>query len=658
MAKSERAIVWQPSSDLLEKSNLALFMRFAETRFNEKFPDFQSLYSWSVRNRNQFWQTLLEFSGIVAEGDRERVWAPSGEHPLWGIWFPSLRLNYAENLLRKGGSDPAIISWSEHGKRLTYSFDELRTKTAAVANFYSTCGLQPGDRVCAFVPNIAETVICMLATSACGGVWSSCSPDFGTQAALDRFSQISPKILVTADGYLHKGKRISVVDKIVEIAAKLPTVQKIVIIPFDETPAGLDIFGNRAVDYRKVAASPAPVKFERVKFSDPLFILFSSGTTGKPKCIVHSVGGTLLEHVKELALHSNMVEGERVFYQTTCGWMMWNFLVSGLALGASIVLYDGSPLHEDGKILWRMAKEESIALFGTNAKYIATLEKEGIKPIELFDYPKLTRVLSTGSPLTEQSFDFLLNSVKAGVQISSVSGGTDIVGCFALGSPISVVRRGELQVRSLGMDVQVFDQSGRSIVDEVGELVCCNSFPSMPVNFFGDPQKKLFRKAYFEEFQGVWHHGDFAELTSGGGMRILGRSDSTLNPGGIRIGTAELYQQVDGFPEILESLAVSYDIDGDSKIVLFVRMVDGAKLSKQLISQIRTKIKANISPFHVPWRIIDAPDFPRTRNGKVMESCVRRLLRGESVVAMVDAMLDPSVTVFFDSWRKSSKDEI
>jgi acetoacetyl-CoA synthetase len=521
-----------------------------------------------------------------------------------------------------------------------------------VAAALRDAGVGIGDRVAAFMPNIPETVIAMLATTSIGAVWSSCSPDFGVSGVLDRFGQIQPRVLFVADGYRYAGREIDCIDRVREIAARIPEIERVVVVPYLELDPDISPVRGavRWADFVAAVPHDAALTFEHLPFDHPLYIMYSSGTTGLPKCMVHGAGGTLIQHLKELVLHTDLRREDRVFYFTTCGWMMWNWLMSCLAVGSTIILYDGASLIRDRPILWDMAADERITVFGTSAKWLALAEKAGLVPIETHDLSSLTAILSTGSPLAAHSFDYVYTKVKRDVRLSSISGGTDIISCFAGGNSIGPVWRGELQKRALGMNVQIFDEAGRSVVGQPGELVCTTPFPSMPVAFWNDPDGSKYRAAYFDYYPNVWRHGDWAELTEHGGMIIYGRSDATLNPGGVRIGTAEIYRQVEQLPEIVESIVIGQDVAGDAgtdvRIVLFVRLADGLHLDEALKERIRRQIKANASPHHVPKKIIQVADIPRTISGKITELAVRDVVHGR-VVKNVDALANPQALDLF-----------
>jgi acetoacetyl-CoA synthetase len=546
-------------------------------------------------------------------------------------WFPGCELNFAENLLKRRDDAPAIIFRGENGTRRELSWGQLWDQVARLAASLAADGVGQGDRVGAYLPNAPEAVIGMLATSSLGAVWSSCSPDFGISGVLDRFGQIEPKVLLTVDGYHYAGKRIDIRRKVAEIAAALPSLRRTVVHPFLE--AAPDLAGIRAAvpfaDY--LAAGTADLDFTRVPFDHPLYVLYSSGTTGKPKAIVHGVGGTLLQHIKEHRLHTDVRPGDRMFYFTTCGWMMWNWLVTGLASEATLVLFDGSPFHPTPDILFDIAAEEGLHVFGTSAKYLDALKKAGREPMKTHDLSALRAILSTGSPLVAESFEWVYGHIKSDLQLASISGGTDIVSCFVLGNPAGPVYPGEIQMRGLGMAVDIMNDQGRPVRSEKGELVCTRPFPSMPVSFWNDPDGSRYRKSYFDRFPGIWCHGDYAELTEHDGIVIHGRSDAVLNPGGVRIGTAEIYRQVEQIPEVLESICVGQDWQDDVRVVLFVRLKERATLDRDLEDRIKRQIREHCTPRHVPARIVQVADIPRTLSGKITELAVRDVVHGRAV---------------------------
>jgi acetoacetyl-CoA synthetase len=560
-------------------------------------------------------------------------------------WFPGARINFAENLLRYGDDHPAIVFWNERGRQRELSYAELRREVARMAGALERQGIRPGDRVAGFLPNLPETVIAMLATTGLGAIWSSCSPDFGANGVLDRFGQIRPRVLVCADGYLYAGKAIDSLERVREVRKRIPEIERVIVVPYvANRPRISDIPGAVLWDDWLERGNDVP-SFHRSAFDHPIYIMYSSGTTGLPKCIVHGAGGTLLQHLKELVLHTDLRREDRIFYFTTCGWMMWNWLVSSLAVGATVVLYDGAPLSPPG-LLWDMVEREAVTVFGTSAKYLALAQKEGLEPGVSHDLAALRAILSTGSPLAAHSYDYVYQKIKRDLHLASISGGTDIISCFALGNPIGPVWRGELQTRGLGMSVDVFDPDGHPLRHAEGELVCTGPFPSMPVAFWDDGLGEKYRSAYFEHFPGVWRHGDWARLTEHDGLVILGRSDATLNPGGVRIGTAEIYRQVEQLPEVVESLVVGQEWHGDVRIVLFVRLREGLTLDAALVERIRKRVRDHTSPHHVPRKIVQVADIPRTISGKITELAVRDVIHGRPV-ANVDALANPAALDLF-----------
>jgi acetoacetyl-CoA synthetase len=547
-------------------------------------------------------------------------------------FFPDARVNFAENALRRRDDTPAIIFEREGKERRTISHAELYADVCRFAAALRRVGVVPGDRVAGFMPNLPETIVACLGAASIGAAWSSCSPDFGAQGVLDRFGQIAPKVLVAADGYVYGGKTYSVVTRLAEIMIALPSVEHVVILPYTD-PAPMLGKVSRSVRWEEFVGhdDPPPVELERFPFDHPLYILYSSGTTGAPKCIVHGAGGTLIQHLKEHQLQCDIQRGDRVFYYTTCGWMMWNWLVTVLASGATLLLYDGSPFHPDGNVLFDFADETGMTLFGTSAKFIDAVMKAGLSPIDSHRLDTVRTMTSTGSPLAPESFDFVYERVKHDIHLASISGGTDIASCFVLGNPVGPVWRGEIQARALGMKVEVFDDEGRSLVGRKGELVCTQPFPSMPLRFWNDPDGKKYHAAYFDKYPGVWRHGDYVELTEHGGVIIYGRSDAVLNPGGVRIGTAEIYRQVEQVPEVLESLVIGQHWQHDERIVLFVRLRDGLVLTADLQDRIKRQIRSNTTPRHVPARMVQVTEIPRTRSGKIVELAVRDVVHGREV---------------------------
>ncbi len=656
--------VWTPDPGRVARANLTAFIQHVQRRNPagaEDVTDFPSLYRWSVERPDAFWPEVWRFCGVIADERPDRLpWdevvvgldrmAPPD--PKRGPrWFPGSRLNFAENLLRYRDAQPALAFWNEHGRQRELSYAELHGEVALVAGALRKHGIVPGDRVAGFLPNLPETVIAMLATTSLGAVWSSCSPDFGANGVLDRFGQIRPRVLFCADGHRYAGKEIDSLGRAREVREKIPGIERVVVVPYlsprpdvsrirDAVVWG-EWVGQSGGGLPRRPAAPLP----RFPFDHPIYIMYSSGTTGLPKCMVHGAGGTLLQHLKELVLHTDLRREDRIFYFTTCGWMMWNWLVSSLAVGATVVLYDGAPLSPP-PLLWDLVERERVTVFGTSAKYLALSEKEGLEPGRTRDLGRLRAILSTGSPLAGHSYDYVYDKVKRDVHLASISGGTDIVSCFALGNPTAPVWRGELQTRGLGMSVEVFDPDGRPIRDAEGELVCTRPFPSMPVGFWDDPTGAKYRAAYFDHYPGVWRHGDWARLTRHDGLVILGRSDATLNPGGVRIGTAEIYRQVEQLPEVLESLVVGQDWQGDVRIVLFVRLREGVLLDEALAGRIRKRIREHASPHHVPRKILHVSDIPRTISGKITELAVREVIHGRPV-ANLDALANPQALDLF-----------
>jgi acetoacetyl-CoA synthetase len=606
--------------------------------------DYAALYDWSIESPAEFWAGVWDFCGIRARRRYDTVLRDAARMP-GAKWFAGAELNFAENLLDHDASGTALVFGNERGERVTLSWDELRSQAASVAARLRALGVGKGDRVAAFIANRPEAVVAMLATASVGAVWSSCSPDFGVDAVLDRFGQIQPKVLFATDGYFYNGKSIDSLPTLRAVAARLPELAAVVVVPYRDAAPDVRSLPNASL-FGELLATRAEPSYEPVAFDAPLYILYSSGTTGVPKCIVHGVGGTLLQHRKEHVLHTDIRPGDAVFYFTTCGWMMWHWLVSALASRATVVLYDGAPLHPDPGALWRLAERERIRIFGTSAKYLSALEKSGFEPRAHHSLPALQSILSTGSPLAPSSFDYVYRSVKADVQLASIAGGTDLISCFALGNPLLPVYRGELQCRGLGMKAEIFTAEGRSVREQKGELVCTAPFPSMPIGFWNDSGGRKYRAAYFERFPNVWHHGDYAELTAHGGMIIYGRSDAVLNPGGVRIGTAEIYRIVEQFAEIAESIVVGQEWGDDTRVVLFVRLQPGAKLDAPLEQRLREAIKSRASPRHVPAKILAVADIPRTMNGKIVEIAVREAIHGRPI-GNRDALANPEALDYF-----------
>ncbi|WP_028387969.1 acetoacetate--CoA ligase [Legionella fairfieldensis] len=622
-----KTVVWEPRQP--EKSNMWQFMHFAAKKHQLNFNNYQQLYEWSINQPALFWETLrnyfdLTFTTPPTEllNNYEQMWQAH--------WFNGATFNFAEKLLHRRDDHIALIAINEKGERQCLSYKMLYQEVARCAQGLKEIGVKTNDRVAAIMPNVPHTIIAMLATTSLGAIWSSCSPDFGAQAAIDRLGQIEPKVLFACDGHQYSGKQHNGIEKIVDISKAMPSLHNIVICPII----------NCHVDYKTLPQATSwddflqPAEhchFVSLPFAHPVYILFSSGTTGKPKCIVHGAGGTLLQHLKELSLHSNLTEQDNLCFYTTCGWMMWNWMVSALALGSTLTLYEGAPHYPDTNRLFQLIDEEKITVFGTSAKFISSVEKANIKPISEFSLQSLHTILSTGSPLLPGNYDFVYQQIKPDVQLSSISGGTDIISCFALGNPLLPVYRGELQCIGLGMAVNIFDEQGHVLHEQQGELVCTQPFPSMPVGFWNDPEQNAYKKAYFERFPNVWAHGDFAELTAHNGLIIYGRSDAVLNPGGVRIGTAEIYRQIEKIPEILDSVVIGQNWQDDVRIVLFVKLRENARLNEQLSETIRQTIRHNASPRHVPAKILQVRDIPRTISGKIVEVAVRRIVHGQSI---------------------------
>ncbi|MCA9535649.1 MAG: acetoacetate--CoA ligase [Myxococcales bacterium] len=648
-------VLYQPTPEQVASTQLDAFRRRVEREHGLQLADSAALHTWSVQNPGPFWRLVWEDSGVLGEPGGVDLLNP---HAMPGArFFPEARLNFAENLLRRTDDGVALIYADETGTRERVTFAQLRAQVASMAAALSAAGVVQGDRVAGYVPNAPIAVRAMLAAASLGATWSSCSPDFGSAGVVDRFGQIEPRVLVTVPGYGYGGKYFDIRPKIAEVLAAVPSIERCVLAPHDLGGLGKDdaLSGLGPLAEHAAAVSladflagheGAALRFTALPFDHPLYVLYSSGTTGKPKCIVHGAGGTLLQHLKEHRLHTDLRADERLFYFSTCGWMMWNWLVSGLAVGATLVLYDGNPMSPTHTALFELAERERINVFGTSAKYIDALAKQGVVPREEHDLGSVRAVLSTGSPLVPESFDYVYESIKADVLLASISGGTDIVSCFVLGDPTRPVRRGAIQAKGLGMDVQVWNDEGARVIDEQGELVCATPFPSMPVGFWGDDDGSRYRAAYFERFPGVWCHGDFTRETPDGGFVITGRSDAVLNPGGVRIGTAEIYRQVERLAEIQEAIVIGQPWDGDVRVVLFVVLAEGATLDDELRARIKREIRQNASPRHVPAKILAVAGIPRTRSGKISELSVRRVVTGQAV-KNVEALANPEALEFY-----------
>src|SRR6516225_7937726 len=642
--------LWTPSSERVESALITAFSRKLAERHAVALPDYASLWRWSIDHKWDFWRAMWDFGGVIGTpGDR--VLEDANRMP-GARWFVDARLNFARNLLERKRADDetdALVFWGEDKvtERLTHA--ELHALSSRTSSALAAHGIVAGDRVAGYLPNMPETVIAMLAATARGATWLSCSPDFGVQGVVDRFGQIEPRVLFTVDGYWYNGKANPLLDKVAEIVDRIPSIERVVVLPYlasapEIEPQLKPIRGAVLWDVFLAPHLAGPLDYVELPFDHPLYILYSSGTTGVPKCIVHGVGGTLLQHLKEHQLQGDVRRGDRLFYFTTCGWMMWNWLASGLASGATLVLYDGSPFANRGRILWELADAERITHFGTSAKYLDAQHKAGLVPRKDFSLDSIRAIFSTGSPLAPEGFDYVYQCVKTDVCLSSISGGTDIISCFALGCPVLPVWRGELQCRGLGLDVDVFDENAHPVRGVKGELVCKSPFPSMPIGFWNDPDGAKYHAAYFERFPNIWCHGDWSELTEHDGMIIYGRSDATLNPGGVRIGTAEIYRQVEQLPEVVESLVIGQDWPpgeiGDVRVVLFVTLREGLELTPELGDRIKAKIRENTTPRHVPAQIVQVTDIPRTKSGKIVELAVRNVVHGRPVKNL-DALANP-----------------
>ena len=634
-------LLWTPTAEAVASARITAFTQNLREKYSQKFPDYWSLWRWSIANKEVFWREVWDFCGIAGnKGERTLV---DGHLMPGAKWFPDAQLNFAENLLKKRGPHDALVFWNEAGDRRRLSFDQLRGSVANVQQSLKAAGVVAGDRIASILPNIPEAAIAMLGATSIGAVWSSSSPDFGVQGVLDRFMQIEPKILFAVNGYFYNGKIVDTRDKVFEIAARLPSVEQVVWVEYIAEHS----LGAGDCVWTKFVATDAPEPtFDRFPFDHPLFVVFSSGTTGLPKCMVQGAGGTLLQQMKEHALHADVHDGDRLFYFSTTGWVMWNWLLTGLAAGATCMLYDGSPFAEQGRVLWDFAEAERFTHFGTSAKYIDAIKKAGVVPRRSHELPALRAVLSTGSPLLPESFDYVYQCVKSDVHLAPLSGGTEIMSAFVLGNPTLPVYRGEMQSLGLGMAVDVFDDNGDSLRGTTGELVCTQTFPSMPLYFMADPDGTRYRAAYFERFPGLWCHGDWSQITEHDGMVIVGRSDATLNPGGVRIGTAEIYRQVETLEEVVESIVIGQNFQGDARVVLFVKLVDGFTLDAKLTEKIKQRIRENTTPRHVPAKVVQVPDIPRTKSNKIVELAVRDVVHGRTVKNM-DAMANPEALEYF-----------
>ena len=639
-------LLWQPSEAQIKASNMYRFMALINERYGTSFDSYDGLYQWSVDHIPEFWKEMWDFAAIKASVPYDRVIDDANRMP-GARWFDGARLNFAENLLRYRDDRLALVFRGEDQVRRTFTYAQLYDEVARVAMALKDAGVVAGDRVAGFVPNMPESIIAMLAASSLGAAWSSCSPDFGIKGVLDRFGQIRPKVLFTADGYFFKGKPLDSLARIADIISQIPSVERLVVVPYAQEKPDISAIPN-AVLYAdfKSAEDGLEIDFAQLPFDHPLYVMYSSGTTGLPKCMVQSAGGILIHHLKELILHTDLKREDTIFYFTTCGWMMWNWLVSSLATGATLVLYDGNPFHPSPGALWQMAQDEKISVFGTSAGYLAALQAAGVRPKADFDLAPLRAVLSTGSPLSIESFEFVYDAVKSDLQLASIAGGTDLNGCFALGNPMGPVYAGELQCRGLAMKVFAFDDDGKPVVGQEGELVCAAPFPSMPIYFWNDPEGKKYHSAYFDVYPGIWRHGDYIVVSEHGGVVMHGRSDATLNPGGVRIGTAELYRQVEQLEEVEDSVVVGQKWDNDVRVILFVKLAPGFDLTDDLKNKIRKTIRVHASPRHVPAKIIPVPDIPYTLNMKKVELAVKKVIHNQEVKNK-DALRNPEALDFY-----------
>jgi acetoacetyl-CoA synthetase len=648
-------LLWEPTQERIENTNMYRFMNFINEKYSQNFTEYPSLYQWSIENISDFWAAMWEFAGIKASKPYGQIIDDLGKMP-GAKWFSGTRLNFAENLLRYRDNQTALIFKGEDQVAARMTYAELYDEVARVAISLRAAGVKSADRVVGFMPNMPETIIAMLAATSIGATWSSCSPDFGIKGVLDRFGQIQPKVIFTADGYFFKGKHLDSLERISNIIKKLPSIEKLVVVPY--TKKNPDIIGlPSAILYNdfKSSESNLKIEFEQLPFDHPLYIMYSSGTTGLPKCMVQSAGGILIHHLKELMLHTDLKREDTIFYFTTCGWMMWNWLISSLAVGATLVLFDGNPFHPDPGALWKMAQDDKITIFGTSAGYIAALQNAGVKPGKTYDLTPLKSVLSTGSPLSMEGFEFIYQGVKEDLQLASISGGTDLNGCFALGNPIGPVYSGELQCRGLAMKVMAFDEDGKSVINQQGELVCAAPFPSMPIYFWSDPEGKKYHDAYFDVYPNVWRHGDYIVINEQGGVTIYGRSDATLNPGGVRIGTAEIYRQVDRLKEIEDSVVVGQDWKNDVRVILFVKMAEGYEMTDGIVNKIKNAIRTNASPRHVPTKILAIPDVPYTHNMKKVELAVKKVVHNQPVLNK-DSLRNPEALDYYADIKELQED--
>ena len=648
-------LLWQPSEERIKSTNMYRFMMFINEKYNKDLDEYGQLYQWSIENIPDFWASMWEFAEIKTSKPYTRVVDDVTKMP-GAKWFEGAHLNFAENLLRYRDDQVALIFKGESQDSIKITYSELYDEVARVAKSLKEVGVRTGDRIAGFMPNMPETIIAMLAATSLGATWSSCSPDFGIKGVLDRFGQIKPKVLFTADGYFFKGKSFDSLARVPDILREITSIEHVVVVPYTEQNPDISQL-PKAVDYRqfKSTDNSLEIEFEQLPADHPLYIMFTSGTTGLPKCMVQSAGGILVHHMKELMLHADLKREDTIFYFTTCGWMMWNWLTSSLSVGATLVLFDGNPFHPNPGALWKMAQDEKITIFGTSAGYIAALQNAGVKPGKDYDLTPLKAVLSTGSPLSIEGFEYIYNEVKEDLELASISGGSDINGCFAGGNPMGPVYAGELQCRQLAMKVEAFDENGNPVIHQQGELVCTAPSPSMPIYFWDDPEGEKYHAAYFDVYPNIWRHGDFIEVNDRGGVVIYGRSDATLNPGGVRIGTSEIYRLVEGMDEIEDSLVVGQSWKGDVRVILFVKMAEGYDLTDDLRARIKTILRKNASPRHVPAKIIETPDVPYTLNMKKVELAVKKVIEGQAVLNK-DALGNPESLDFYESLQELQED--
>ncbi len=648
-------LLWQPSEERIKGTNMYRFMTFINEKYTQDFTEYGPLYRWSIENIPDFWASMWEFAEIKASRPYTQVVDDVTKMP-GATWFQGAALNFAENLLRYRDDHIALIFKGEAQDPVRITYSELYDEVARVAGPLKEAGVQPGDRVAGFMPNMPETIIAMLAATSLGATWSSCSPDFGIKGVLDRFGQIKPKVLFTANGYSFKGKSFDSLARVSDILKEIPSIEKVVVVPYTEQDPDISHL-PKAVDYRefKSTGRPGEIEFEQLPADHPLYIMFTSGTTGLPKCMVQSAGGILVHHMKELMLHTDLKREDTIFYFTTCGWMMWNWLTSSLSVGATLVLFDGNPFHPNPGALWQMAQDEKITIFGTSAGYIAAIQNAGVTPGKTYDLTPLKAVLSTGSPLSVEGFEYIYREVKQDLQLASISGGSDINGCFAGGNPMGPVYAGELQCRDLAMKVEAFDENGKPVINQQGELVCTAPSPCMPIYFWDDPDGEKYHAAYFDVYPNIWRHGDFIEINDRGGVVIYGRSDATLNPGGVRIGTAEIYRLVEGMNEIEDSLVVGQSWKSDVRVILFVKMAEGHELTDDLKNRIKATLRQNASPRHVPAKIIETPAVPYTLNMKKVELAVKKIIEGKAVLNK-DALGNPEALDFYEDLKELQED--